>query len=59
MTKSLMSATFNGDDGQYIELDDAGNNVQIERAHRARKLPETCDGVVVKNEVKVETHRMV
>jgi len=59
MTKSLMSATFNTTDGQYIELNNAGNNVQIARTRGFRKVPETSDRVEVQNEVKIETQRIV
>lgn len=59
MTKSLMSATFSGNDGQYIELDDAGNNVHIAHAGTVRRPPETRGRVMVKNEVKIETHRII
>lgn len=59
MTKSLMSATFNGDDGEYIELKDAGNNVRIAHTHGGRRPHNKHEGVVVKNEVKVERHQLV
>lgn len=58
MTKSLMSGTLNGPDGQYIELDDAGNNVHITHAESVCRPPETGDRVMVKNEVRVETHSL-
>ena len=57
MTKSLMKATFNSEDGEYIELKDSGNNVRIARAQTIDK-PQN-DQVVVKNEFKVERHQIV
>ncbi|KAF2823556.1 putative integral membrane protein [Ophiobolus disseminans] len=57
MTKSLMTTTFNGDDGEYIELKDAGNDVRI--ACTQDKPQTSQEGVVVKNEFKIETHQIV
>ncbi|KAJ4289869.1 hypothetical protein N0V90_011202 [Kalmusia sp. IMI 367209] len=57
MTRSLMSATFNGYDGQCIELGDGDNDVQITRTQSSRRLHNTTDeGVVVaRNEFKIVT----
>ena len=59
MTKSLMSATFNDNDGDYIELKDAGNDVRITRAQGVDEPQHNHDRVVVKNEFKVERHQLV
>jgi hypothetical protein len=59
MTKSLMTATFNGNDGEYIELNDGGNDVRIARTQGAGRPQNSHGGVVVKNEFKIESHQIV
>lgn len=60
MTKSLMTATYNGDDGQYIELKDGGNEVRV-GCQDSKKTRYNADDnkVLVRSEVRVETHDIV
>jgi hypothetical protein len=59
MTKSLMSATFNGNDGHYIELNDAGNDVSIAHSGKPERPPDTHNRVLVENEFTIQTHQVV
>jgi hypothetical protein len=53
-----MSRTFNGNDGQYIELNDVGNEVSIVHAGQTRRPQDTHNRVLVENEYTIQTHRI-
>jgi hypothetical protein len=58
MSKSFMSGTFNGNDGQYIELNDVGNEVSIVHAGQTERPQDTHNRVLVENEFTIQTHRI-